>query len=296
MLVAALLLIAAPASVATAQSHPAEFWQSIVEHEYALPEGANADALFDELTTFVSNPDPRWRDDFGYSIGAHWMYSKAAVSPAAMQRAKRVWIGNLSQGVGETGNDGVITRSFAALNLSIVAAVDVARPFLSVEEYRALLDAALSYFANERDLRSYQLPQGWIHSAAHTADLLKFLARNKNFTVADQTRVLDAIAAKQSATRGQVFTFGEDERFASTVLSIVRRSDFAPAAFESFVNKLIAVAGIEVGTTLDLNAFAAAQNCKALLKSLYAALTLPESPQANEVAAAAILTKALRAS
>lgn len=293
MLVAALLLIAAPAPVG-ASPHPAEFWQSIVEHDYAVPEGAHADALFDELATFVSNPDPRWRDDFGYSIGAHWMYSRAAVSPAAMQRAMRVWMSNLSRGVGETGNDGVITRSFSALNLSIVGAVDVARPFLSADEYRALLDLALSYFANERDLRSYQLPQGWIHSAAHTADLLKFLARNKNFTAADQSRVLDAIVAKQSATRGQVFTFGEDERFASAVLSIVRRSDFAPAAFEGFVKKLIAVAGNEVGTTLDLDAFAAAQNCKALLKSLYAALTLPESPQANESAAAAILTKALR--
>lgn len=294
MLAAALLLIATPAAVAPA--HPAEFWQSIVEHDYAVPEGADADALFAELSGLVSNPDPRWRDDFGYSICARWMYSKAAVSPAAMRTAMQLWLGNLSRGIGETGNDGVVARSFSALNLSMVAAVDLVRPFLSPEEHRTLVEAALGYFAAERDLRSYQLPRGWIHSAAHTADLLKFLARNKNFAVADQSRVLDAIAAKQSATRGMVFTFGEDERFASTVLSIVRRSDFSPAAFESFVKKLIAVAGTEVGTTLDLNAFAAAQNAKSLLRSLYAALTLPEAPQPNESAAAAILTKALRAS
>ena len=41
---------------------------------------------------------------------------------------------------------------------------------------------ALAYLAAELDLRGIEPRVGWIHATAHTADLLKFLARNPRFT------------------------------------------------------------------------------------------------------------------
>ena len=85
---------------------------------------------------------------------------------------------NLRKGIGAIGTDGVLLRSFSALTLSVVAARDSEAPFLSAEEYATLLDAALAYFHDERDTRGFDAAKGWMHSAAHTSDLLKFLARN----------------------------------------------------------------------------------------------------------------------
>jgi hypothetical protein len=130
-----------------------------------------------------------------------------------------------------------LRRSFSALMLSVTAARDNAAPFLTEAEYRKLLDAALAYLAAETDLRGYDDSVGWVHSAAHTADLLKFLARSRYFTVSDQTRLLSALQSKMKDSP-VVFTHGEDERMARTVLSVINRADFDAESFKSWVAKM----------------------------------------------------------
>jgi uncharacterized protein DUF2785 len=58
-----------------------------------------------------------------------------------------------------------------------------------------LLAAALAYLRDERDTRGFDPAKGWIHSTAHTADLVAALARNPQFTPADQTQARDAARA-----------------------------------------------------------------------------------------------------
>lgn len=62
-----------------------------------------------------------------------------------------------------------------------------------------------------RYLRGYLPDKGWLHSAAHTADLVRFLGRSRHLTVAEQKRILDVVAGKLEAP---VFVWGEDERLA----------------------------------------------------------------------------------
>jgi hypothetical protein len=52
------------------------------------------------------------------------------------------------------------------------------------------------YLAAEQDIREYAADRGWMHSAAHTADLLKFLGRSRHLDVAGQARLLNAVAQK----------------------------------------------------------------------------------------------------
>src|SRR4029453_1426853 len=98
-----------------------------------------------------------------------WIYRDQKLSPAQLREPMAEWIGNLKRGLGEQGTDSVLLRSFSALELSLLAAYDLKTPFLSQEEYDALLAAALDYLADERDVRGYDPEKGWMHSVAHTA-------------------------------------------------------------------------------------------------------------------------------
>ena len=86
----------------------------------------------------------------------------------------------------------MLLRSFSALDLSILAALENEAPALDAAGYRRLVDAAFSYLRDERDLRGIEPRVGWIHATAHTADLLKFLARDPRFTPADEQRLLES--------------------------------------------------------------------------------------------------------
>ena len=70
-----------------------------------------------------------------------------------------------------------------------------------------------------------------------------------------------------------MFTWGEDERLARAVLSIVHRKDFDTGSFAAWLGIFPSLAeGIWKGT-LDPERFASLQNAKNLLRSLYVLLS-----------------------
>jgi len=268
------------------------FWRQIVENGYKVPAGESADALVMEVTDGLGSSDPERRDDFGYSIPAAWIYRQRVVSEPVRRALLKKLGTNLTAGLGETGSDTIFLRSFSALDLSILAALDAVQPFLDDAEFAGLLSAALAYLAGEKDLRAFDPKRGWMHATAHTADLLKFLGRNARLTPADQARVLDAVAAKLRDA-GQVFGHGENERLAAAVQSLVLRADFDAAAFERFLADL-ARPGEHLwdkGPLVDEPRYAATQNAKDLLRSLYVALApRPATPGIDQARAAILAT------
>ena len=185
-----------------------------------MPAGETAAGLVREAVSFLGLPDSAWRDDVGYSVVASCVYEKRALQPAERRALVAELAANLRRGIGETGTDSVLLRSFSALDLSILAALEDEDPALDAAGYRQLLDAALAYLWDERDLRGFEPRVGWIHATAHTADLLKFLARDPRFGVADQGRLLDAAWAKMTAAGTPVFTHAEDERLAAAIAAL----------------------------------------------------------------------------
>jgi hypothetical protein len=153
-------------------------------------------------------------------------------------------------------------RSFSALNLSLLAAYDNQKPFMDSTVFTNLLNAGLNYLATEHDLRGWEAPAGWYHATAHTADLLKFLARSRHLQPDDQSRILSAIAQRLRDTDGYIFDHGEDERLAATVVSA--------AAFEEFAKQLGATSGaVRSSNAFEPKLFAAQQNSKNLLQALH---------------------------
>ena len=211
-----------------------------MEHDYAPPSSdpAQIEPLVLELSRYVASPDPVLRDKFAYSILASWIFQKKIVQPALLRTLMADWTANLHAEIGSTGTDAVFRRSFSALMLSVIVAHDNAAPFLEAGEVRGLLTAALTYLHDEKDVRGYDAQKGWMHSCAHTADLLKFIARSRYVEPADQARLLDAIVAKLHDTP-EVFTHGEDERLARTILAVVNRKDFDTEAFTAWVTRSV---------------------------------------------------------
>jgi len=166
------------------------------------------------------------------------------------------------------------------------AARDAAQPCLSQGDFESLLDAALVYLRDERDLRGWQSDVGWIHSCAHTADLLKFLARNRALTAQGQQRILDGIQAKLAAPSDHVYGFGEDERLARAIVSILARADFDPAAFEAFLARSSeACKRSRDARPFDPVLFAGEQNTTHCLSALYAMLAADSEPRPDIAAA-----------
>jgi hypothetical protein len=292
LLLLPMLARAAPA----AERHDRAFWRAIVANDFAVPKNETPAALVAELSEYLGSPDPELRDVFGYEIPAAWIFRDKLLAPPDLRSLLARWSANLRAGIGERGTDSVLRRSFSAVDLSILAALDNERPFLSAAEFQALLEAALSYLASERDLRGYDREIGWVHATAHTADLLKFLARSRHLRPADQARILQAVDTRLTGA-GEVFSYGEDERLARVVFALVRRSDIERTAFEAWVGSAQAPNRDlwKASPRIDPQLYAAVQNLKNLRKSLAVLLAKESTPSPQEAAAQKALLRALEA-
>ena len=230
------LLCLAASLAAGLPSHDRQYWKDIAGSHYAVPDGQSASALAEELSALLANPDPELRDDLAYSILTSWIRA-GNLSNADLITLSDEWRANLKKNIGEAGNNTVLLRSFSALCLSEIAARDVKSPFLGAERYHGLLSDALAYLSDERDVRGYDVNIGWIHSTAHTADLLEALAENPALMTAEQPRILDAIAQRM-ATAHVIYTHGEQDRLALAVMAIMERPDFQQDAFAGWLKQI----------------------------------------------------------
>lgn len=283
-----LVLAAAPLDAASlaAERRGKAFWKTLAA-ECTVPAGESAAGLVNEAVSLLGSPDSEWRDDVGYSVVATCVYRKKLLKPEERRALVALLSANLRRGIGETGNDGVLQRSFSALDLSILAAAELQQPALDEAGYARLLDDGLAYLKDERDLRGLEPRVGWIHATAHTADLLKFLARDARFKPQDQARLLDAAWGKLTAPGAPVFTHAEDERLAAALVSVVRRPDFDPASLDPWLERFVALEKqVWTKTPPDAATLDASQNARNLLRSFHALVSFAEPAAAGGQAAA----------
>jgi len=260
----------------TAAARGQSFWLDLAK-DCTVPAGETAAGLVREAIGLLGSPDPVWRDDVGYGVIVSCVYQKKRLDAGQRREIIDTLTGNLQRGIGEVGTDVVLLRSFSALDLSILAALELQDPVLDDAAYRRLLDAALAYLADERDVRGIDPRVGWIHATAHTADLLKFLARDPRFTPADQVRLLDAAWIRMTAPGTRVFTHAEDERLAAALLSVARRPDFDPDSLEPWLERFITLEkSVWQQSPPETTALDAAQNARNLLRSLHLLLASPK--------------------
>lgn len=278
-LACATLLLACRPETPAPSGRDKVYWREIVEKDYAVPAGAVPADLVRELTRHTGSPDPELRDDFAYMIPTTWIERDQHLSPQILRELLTHWKGNLRKGLGETGTDTALLRSFSALHLATLVRVDNEHPYLAAADIQALLDEALAYLAGEKDLRGFEPGKGWIHATAHTADLLAALAASPHLTQPDPKRLLDALTAKLAAAP-EAWVWGEDERLAAVVRSLVTRKDFDAALLNPWLAKFKADSEKlwERGSQVDPVFYARVQNEKQLLRALYVSLDRTEKP------------------
>ena len=286
LLLLALAGLQAPEAPLGAARRGKAFWKALAA-DCVVPAGESAAGLVREAVSLLGSPDSEWRDDVGYGVVASCVYRKKLLRPDERRALTAELSANLRRGIGESGTDSVLRRSFSALDLSLLAALEVQDPVLDEAGYRRLLDDALSYLRDERDLRGIEPRVGWIHATAHTADLLKFLARDARFVAGDHARLLDAAWSKLTAPGTPVFTHAEDERLAAVLVSVARRADFDPASLDPWLARFGALEKqVWEKNPPEPTTLAASQNARNLLRSFYVLLSLPQ-PQPTSGQAAA---------
>ncbi len=289
-----LLLTTAPALAqgASAQGvvRDKAFWQGVIKNEFKPPADVPLLILLGELNTLLGSPDPELRDDIAYSVLANWIYRQRIVPVEERQRLLRSWQDNLRAGIGQQGTDTVVLRSFSALALGVLAILDNEVSYLDREAFSTLLASSLAYLKDEQDVRGFDARLGWLHSVAHTADLVKFLARSRHLQPQEQAAILKAIADKLTVVSTPL-VHGEDERLARAVLSIIGRADFDEAGFAAWLKTMAPVRQTAAPTLATL---AAGQNRRDLLVSLFAVLSTDRRDLAGVTRARAMVLETLR--
>jgi hypothetical protein len=264
-------------------------WQAIHANKDQPPDGTTAAALLPELVAYLGSPDPVRRDGIAFEVLVNWIARDPKLSPDEVRTLALELQANLSGPLDV--RDGVFKRSFSALVLSLVAARDVAAPFLTDDERRAMLAALRAYADRETDLRGHTGARGWAHAAAHTADALKFLAREPNFTDTDRATILDAVNALTVRRHGAIFHHGEDTRLAQPVIEALRRG-VPDDRFDTFLAALIAPLKEGDAAAFEPKLYAAQRNARNLLFTLYVQLSLDPKPS-DDVKRAADAIRAL---
>ncbi|TAJ15439.1 MAG: DUF2785 domain-containing protein [Planctomycetota bacterium] len=276
------LSLGACACASARSGHSLAWWEAQREQKFPAPAASELPALVDELVAELGNPDPAWREHVAIDGLTAWAYRAPVLDAAARGALVARLCANLRHGIGEVDGDRVLERSFSALLLSTLAAADNQQAFLSATEHDALCAAALAYLRDEHDVRGYDERVGWRHSVAHTADLLKFLARSPQLSLDEQRAFVDALRAKLRAPSTGVLAWGEPERIAKALLSIVRRADFDRAAFDAWTSSLPSEAqALWEREPLDVRGFRALQNQRDVLTALASLLAGVEGENAR---------------
>jgi hypothetical protein len=271
-------------------AHDKDYWRAVIKKEYAVPSDEPMPVLLAELTRALGSADPEVRDQIGYSILSAWIYRQRVV-PVELRRTMLTELtANMKKGIGERDTDGVFARSFSALSLGVLVALDNEVPYMTPSEFNSLFTAAITYLRDEEDIRGFDSTKGWMHSAAHTADLLRFLGRGRYPQSTQQLTLLRAIGDKLTSV-GVTFTHGEDERLARAVLSLAARPEFDQAAFREWTTSLVTPAPAGPTTAASI---ASVENRKHVLVSLFALLSTDARDLPSLRAARSIVLAALR--
>jgi hypothetical protein len=250
-------------------------WQAIHANKDRLPAGTTAGKLLPELVAYLGSVDPARRDGIAFEVFVSWIVKEPTLSPEELKGLIGTLEGNLAGPL--DARDGVYLRSFSALVLSLIVKRDLDKPFLDDAERRKLLDAAVAYAGRETDLRGHTGKRGWAHAAAHTSDLLKFLAREPTFTDEDRLRVLDGAVELAARKHGGNFHHGEDSRIAIAVLEAVKRG-VPDDKIEPWLARLAAPLGRPETADFDPALYGAQRNARNLVFTLFVQLSVDPKP------------------
>ena len=209
-----------------------ELIQTIVDSDFAVPEGIDPEGLIPDLTGLLGSPDQITREralDVLGTWGARGRFGDETLRTLGDRMAE-----DLGHGLGEEGTDTVFLRSYAALVLCTPIGVDQMftaglvegrGPFLDPERVGGWLTRALETLQGERDLRSFIDGKGWADAIPHRGDVLHQFARSPHTDADGQERILRAIADRLTSTTDKVFVHDDGGRLMRAAYCVLLRGE-----------------------------------------------------------------------
>ena len=260
-----------------------EFWTSIANNDFKIPEGHDLEALTKTLFGYLGSTDPELRDEAAYMVFANWL-KRDRYSLEHIQGQVDVLFANLEHGIGETDSDSVFLRAFSTLLLAEIVHNDNKKSLFERDQIQMILEKGLWYLEAEKDPRGYIPGMGWAHALAHTADLMMVLGRNRHLGEAELARILAGIADKILHANKYVYIHREDERLANAVIQILQRDRLAYAEVETWANRFLQAGPFTYDGAFQEDISRLYQNTRNLLRSVHVqVLTQDELPQKEKL-------------
>lgn len=254
-----------------------EYWHRVIESGATVPTDRPLTDLTADLVEMLGSPDPARRDDIGYELLARWV--EAGVYDDFLASLGDAVIRGLVVDLGVPSGDSVFRRSFSALALASCVERDNESRLLTVDVVMRWAEAALSWFARERDERGWVESQGWAHTIAHGADLIGAFAASPHLTAPHLGVLLDVITERVGST-ASAFQAGEEDRLSLTVLTILQRNLLLVEVVEAWLGTLGRLSEQTRATALgNAGPTLAAHNATLLLRALFTHLSIGISPE-----------------
>jgi hypothetical protein len=179
-------------------------WKAVIDDGMRLPEGLSQEAAVDELAEMLRDPDPVARDELAYTV---------------LECLIPELDGDLCLRLGDElasrfTDPELHVRTFAALVLAPIVKRDMFR-----HDWLAAFEA---WYPREDDLRGYDEELGWLHAAAHGADLLGAFGLHDRV---QPSRMLTLAADRMLAPTDFVFAEMEDARLAHGIALTLTRAE-----------------------------------------------------------------------
>lgn len=253
----------APHSLASLQTLKTQQWQ--------VEDANQRQAYALALLSCLSDPNPQLRDGIAFEALSHWM-RQALLTTGTLHTIRQILLSQVNQSAHD--DELGLRAPFAALVLAEVARVDRRTPFLSDAQREETLQSAASFLSSTKDYRGYDDKEGWRHRIAHGADWIMQLSLHPALTLAQQQKLLAALAP-QIANEEHFYIYGEGARLAAPVLYLAMRSQLTPEQWRDWFVAL-APANNAANTTTQ-KSLARRHNLTAFLSALY--VSLQESKQ-----------------
>jgi len=260
-----------------------EFWVSIANNDYRIPDGFTREKLRKALFSYLGDTDFELRDDIAYIVYANFL-KREMFSKEEVRSHVNELLSNLEIGIGDTESDSVFLRTFSVLFLAEIIHNDNKKPLLDKEQIQAVLSKGLWYLDAEKDPRGFIPIKGWAHALAHTADLMLVLGRNRQTTKADLEKILQGISNKLVNTTNWVYIHGEDERLANAVMAILERALVSEEFLNDWLKSFTEPENSWKGAYTDEDQAKAFHNVRNFLRSLWISVHVSDNlPQKTDI-------------
>ncbi|HSM71150.1 MAG TPA: DUF2785 domain-containing protein [Anaerolineales bacterium] len=265
-----------------------EFWVSLAENDYKIPESHTLEELTETLFGYLGSTDPEMRDDIAYLVYANFLKREMYAQDEIREHINKL-LNNLDNGIGETNTDSVFLRTFSVLLLAEIVYNDNKKPLLDKAQVETILSKALSYLEAEQDPRGHVPVKGWAHALAHTADLLQELGKSRFVNKDDFENILNGIANKLVHSTNWVYIHGEDERLANAVAAILQRDVVSIEFLQNWLKSLKEPEKSWKGAYMDEGQAKAFHNVRNFLRSVSESIRSSEDlPRRKEVEASVL--------